>query len=45
MTKNKESLYWKTNKNWWRVTEAGEYELTEEAPERAKKSFELWKNS
>lgn len=45
MTADRESMYWKTNEKWWRWNENNEYELTEEAPERAIKSFELWKNS
>lgn len=42
MTSNKESLYWKSNKEWYRINEDGEFELTELAPERAQKSFELY---
>lgn len=42
MTANKESVYWKTNKEWYRINEAGDFELTEDAPERARKSFELF---
>ena len=42
MTSNKESLYWKSNKEWYVINEDGEFELTELAPERAKKSFELY---
>lgn len=42
MTADKESLYWKTNKEWYFINESGEYELTDKAPERAKKSFELF---
>jgi len=42
MTANKESVYWKTNKEWYKINDAGEYELTEAATERAKKSFELY---
>ncbi len=43
MTANKEALYWKTNKDWYRInSEKGCYELTDKAPERAKKSFELF---
>lgn len=32
--------YWHTNKKWWRFNEDGEYVLTPEAPEEARKSFE-----
>lgn len=42
MTANKESVYWKTNKEWYRINSEGRYELTEKAPERAIKSFELY---
>lgn len=44
MTANKESVYWKSNKEWYRINAEGKYELTEKAPERAKKSFELFKS-
>ena len=43
MTMSAERLYWKSNKEWYRINEEGKYELTEKAPERAKKSFELYK--
>ena len=44
MTVNKESLFWKTNKEWYRINyEKDCYELTDKAPERAKASFELYK--
>ncbi len=43
MTMSKERLYWKSNKEWYRINEEGKYELTEKATERAKKSFELYK--
>lgn len=43
MTTNKESLYWKTNKEWWTINhEADCFELTEKAPERARESFKLY---
>lgn len=42
MTANKESLYWKSNKEWYTINKEGNYELTKHAPERAKKSFELF---
>lgn len=43
MTGNKESLYWKSNTEWYRVNKEKDcYELTEKAPERARKSFELY---
>lgn len=36
------SVYWKTNERWYRKTKDGKYELTEEAPQRAKESFALY---
>ena len=42
MTMNKENLYWPTDKEWYRINNEGKYELTEKAPERARKSFELF---
>lgn len=43
MTANQEPLYWKTNQEWYRINKQKDcYELTEKAPERAKKSFELY---
>jgi len=42
MTANKEMMYWKTNPEWYRTNpKTGKRELTEKAPERARKSFEL----
>ena len=43
MTIDKEPLYWRTNKEWYRVNREKDcYELTDKAPERAQKSFEMW---
>ena len=41
-TASKERSYWTTNKNWFRVNENGEYELTNEATPRAVESFKAW---
>ena len=42
MTANLEIFYWQSNKNWYRFNdETQEIELTDEAPEMARKSFEL----
>lgn len=42
MTANKEIMYWMSDPSWYRINEkTGKFELTEEAPERARKSFEL----
>jgi len=38
-----EPMYWKTNKSWYRINyEKDCFELTDEAPERARKSFEMY---
>ena len=42
MTTDMESIYWMRNKEWYRVTDSG-FVLTDKAPERARKSFELHK--
>lgn len=42
MTADQERVYWKTNKEWYRINEQGKYELTEKATERAKASFALF---
>lgn len=43
MTANQEPLFWKTNREWYRINKQKDcYELTEKAPKRAKKSFELY---
>lgn len=44
MKKNSERVYWMTNKAWYTVnTEKDCFELTKEAPLRARKSYEMWK--
>jgi len=43
MTANQEPLYWRSNKEWYRINEEKDcFELTDKAPERAKKSFKLY---
>ena len=43
MSSNLEPLYWKSNPEWWRVDrETGRFALTDKAPERARKSFEMY---
>lgn len=42
MTANQESLYWKTNKEWFFINDEGKFELAPNVPERVKKSFELF---
>lgn len=39
MTIDPELSYWKSNPEWYRINAKGEYELTEKATERARKSF------
>jgi len=44
MTANKEILYWYTNEEWYNHEDGTDvYELTDKAPDRAKRSFEMWK--
>lgn len=45
MSGNDGSMYWITNKDWWEINEAGEFQLTNRATEEAKKSFEKWEKS
>lgn len=41
-----ECMYWATNELWFRLNpETKMLELTDEAPERARKSFEMWRNN
>lgn len=45
MTSNKEPLYWSSNPEWYFINEkTDDFELTEIAPERARISFDMWKN-
>ena len=45
MTGTQEKLYWRTDKNWYGFDPSTEeFYLTESAPEKAKESFDLWKN-
>lgn len=42
MKKHNERTYWMSNNEWYRINyEKGCFELTDAAPERAKKSFEM----
>lgn len=45
MTANKESVYWCSDKSWYFINDQGNYELTEFALERARKSFDLYMSS
>jgi len=43
MTINKESVYWRSNPEWYKINREKDcFELTDKALERAKKSFELF---
>ena len=45
MTASGESIYWASNPEWFYINEENdEFELTEKAPERARVSFDMWKN-
>lgn len=43
MTKNKELFYWQSHVEWYTCDNQGNVTLDDNAPERAKKSFEMWK--
>lgn len=43
MTKNKELFYWQENDEWYECDDKGNVTIRSSAPERAKKSFEKWK--
>lgn len=42
MSGNDGSMYWITNKEWWRIEGEKGFALTDKAPEEAKESFRLW---
>lgn len=43
MTANKESMYWRKNKEWYKINDEKDcFELTSKAPERAKRSFKMY---
>ena len=43
MTANKEILYWQSQDEWWTLDETTRtFTLKEDAPERVRKSFEMW---
>lgn len=44
MSANKELLYWRKDKSWYKYDEETDsFTMTDEAPTRAKESFESWK--
>lgn len=43
MSMNSESLYWLTNKSWYRINREKDcFEILDSAPAKAKLSFEIW---
>lgn len=42
MNANTEVVYWLTNPEWSEADENGDPRIRDDAPERAKKSFEMW---
>ena len=44
MSADKSSLFWLTNESWFDMGDDHKFHLTKEAPEEAKKSFDLWRN-
>lgn len=43
MSMNSDSLYWLTNKSWYRINrEKDRFEILDSAPAKAKLSFEIW---
>lgn len=44
MTRNTELLYWSINEDWYEEdpTHKHIFRVKEDAPERAKKSYEMW---
>ena len=44
MTANQEPLFWRSNKEWYQINREKDcFALTDNAPERARKSFERYK--
>lgn len=45
MNRNTEIMYWRSNEDWYEDDPTGKYifKVKNNAPERAKESFELWK--
>ena len=44
MTTNTELMYWRSNPDWYEPDESKQfiYKVKDNAPERAKKSYEMW---
>lgn len=46
MTADHEIIYWRSNKEWYKIDEKHDcFVLTDKAPQRAKDSFELYKKA
>jgi len=44
MTGLNEKMYWRTNRNWFKYnSKTDDFYLTDDASDRAKRSFDLWK--
>lgn len=44
MTMSKKFSYWRSDKSWYNYDEeTDKFSMAEDAPEKAKESFELWK--
>ena len=43
MTTDKDMFFWRTHEEWWDYTDDGKIYLKEDAPEEARKSYELFK--
>jgi len=42
VTANKEPVFWMTDESWWFIGDDNKFHLTDKAPDRAVKSFELF---
>lgn len=44
MNRNSEVMYWQSNKDWYIIDDENDtFVIREDAPDRAKESFEMWK--
>ncbi len=41
-TASKERSFWKSNPEWYKINEIGDFELTDKAPPEAVESFRKW---
>lgn len=42
---SEELFYWRSNKDWYGITVDGKFYLKDNAPQKAKESFEKWKEA